>query len=30
MEGEKIYRDDDLPEESSYFSVLYAEKGDEE
>ena len=30
MEGEKIYRDDDLPEESSYFSVLYAERGDEE
>lgn len=26
MDGQKIYRDDELPEESAYFSILYAGK----
>lgn len=26
MEGEKIYRNDDLPEESAYFSIMFAGK----
>ncbi len=26
MEGQRVYRDDDLPEESDYFSVLFARR----